>query len=110
MGIQVKVLSLSGKVTKEQEKRETEQVENIQPIRVSIELEPVMSDSDNNVLYANPTYRMRRYVKNDEDAPSVEDFIARAGIVCIKNGELKTALILRAIMDFTDVNVEEEED
>lgn len=103
----MKVLSFSGKVTEEQMEKETEQVENIQPIRVSIELEPVMSDSDNNVLYANPVYKMRKYVKNDENAPDVGDFIAKAGIVCLKNDELHTALILRAIMDFTDVDEED---
>ena len=106
MEVKVKVLSFSGKVTEEQERKEAEQVSNIQPINISIELEPVMSDSDNNVLYANPTYRVRKYVKNSEDAPDVEDFIARAGIVCLKNNELRTALILRAIMDFQDVEEE----
>ena len=105
--VRVKVLSFSGEVTEEQKKRETEQVENIQPIRVSVELEPVMADSHNNVLYANPVYKVRKYVKNDENAPDVEDFIAQAGIVCLKNNELKSALILRAIMDFQDIDEEE---
>ena len=106
----MKVLSFSGKVTEDQKQSVTEQTSKVQPIKVEVTLDPVMADSNNNVLYANPIYRVRKYVKNSEDAPEVEDFIAQAGIVCLRNGELKTALILRAIADFEDVEDVDEED